>query len=260
MKANTKYKIVLSLSLASMILSPYITYKAIEHSNTQGLHADQERFGEYIDDFKKNSFGRPLRLPVDKNPIAVVVDAETEQTKQYIIDGINALDEISTNINYTIYDSKDFAIPSNLNYINIKMVEEIVHETANDYTAGIATYTYDNKTAVINFPINIQIKNYFAEGYWDQNQTKSVLTTIVQHELMHTLGFKDLYKPEDQTRSIMYYEVGVGTPMTYTQEDINKIQYCYDGKTVATTVQPTEIQAIQSKTQQLYKEEDEFIY
>ena len=114
--------------------------------------------------------------------------------------------------------------------------------------------------SVINFPINIQIENYFAEGYWDQNQTKSVLTTIVQHELMHTLGFKDLYKYEDQKRSIMYYEVGVGTPMTYTQEDINKIQYCYDGKTVATTAQPTEIQAIQSKTQQLYKEEDEFIY
>ena len=254
MKSNTKYKILLSIRLSSIVLTPFITYKSIEYSNSQGLYADQQCFGEYIDDFKTNSFGRPLRLPLDENPIAVVIDAENDQTKQYIIDGINALDEISTNINYTIFDSKDFEFSRNVNYINIKMVDEITNTKSGD-TAGIASYTYNNNTALIDYPINIQIEKYFAEGYWDLYQTKSVLTTIVQHELMHTLGFKDLYKPEDITRSIMYYQVGIGTPITFTQEDINKIQYCYDGKTIAQTTQPSEIE-ISNKTP-IYKEEND---
>ena len=64
-----------------------------------------------------------------------------------------------------------------------------------------------------------------------------ILLPIKHHGHM----IEDLYKDEDRSRSIMYYQLGPLTQRTFTEEDIEKIQYCYDGKEVATTSHPNQI-------------------
>ena len=188
----------------------------------------------------KSERGDILRLPIDKNPIPVILGDMDEKTKDYIVEGINCLDNISENINYTIFDADDFNVKNNIDHISIEMVDSL-----NDYglssAAGVTNFNYNQRTAEILYPIDIKIENYYAEGFWDAEYTQSVLTTIVKHELMHTLGFKDLYRADDKNRSIMYYGLEYNSQKTFTKEDIEKIQYCYDGKEVATVTHPNEI-------------------
>ena len=216
---------IAAVKLTDMLLNPEV---------------DNSKFEKYADDFLKTNRGDILRLPIDKNPIPVVLGDMDEKTKEYIVEGINCLDNISENINYTIFDADDFNVKNSIDHISIEMVDSL-----NDYglssAAGATNFNYNQRTAEILYPIDIKIENYYADGFWDSEYTQSVLTTIVKHELMHTLGFKDLYEKEDKNRSIMYYSLGVGTPQTFTQEDVEKIQYCYDGKEVATVTRPNQL-------------------
>ncbi len=243
MYKNTK-RLLLNLSLtvgaSSLVIGLPIAITANADKIKDMIHpVDNTPYLKYEDDFLKSDRGDILRLPIDENPIPVVLGEMDEQTKEYIVDGINALDEISENINYTIYDYSDFDKPSDLKYISFNMIDEIYSE--NNDPAGRTYIRWNENTAEIQYPICIELENYYAEGYWDEEYTQSVLTTIVEHELMHTLGFKDLYKDEDRSRSIMYYQLGPLTQRTFTEEDIEKIQYCYDGKEVATTSHPNQI-------------------
>ena len=246
MYKNTK-RLLLNLSLtvgaSSLVIGLPIAITANIDKIEDMVHpVDNTPYLKYEDDFLKSNRGDILRLPIDENPIPVVLGEMDEQTKEYIVDGINALDEISENINYTIYDYNDFDKPSDLKYISFNMIDEIYSE--NSDPAGVTYISWDENTAEIKYPIGIELENYWAEGYWDEEYTQSVLTTIVKHELMHTLGFRDLYKDEDRSRSIMYimyYQLGPLTQRTFTEEDIEKIQYCYDGKEVATTSHPNQI-------------------
>lgn len=217
---------IAAVKITDMILNPEV---------------DNSKFEKYADDFMKSDNGDILRLPIDKNPIPVILRDMDEQTKTYVVDGINALDNISENINYTIYDASKFDIKSNVEYISIEMVDGLTDYGKSSDAAGCTFFSYDKHSAEILYPIDIKIENYYADGFWDSEYTQSVLTTIVKHELMHTLGFKDLYEEEDRNRSIMYYALGVGTPQTFTQEDVEKIQYCYDGKEVATVTRPNQL-------------------
>ena len=202
---------------------------------------DNSKFEKYADDFLKTENGDILRLPIDENPIPVVLGNMDKKTKEYIVEGINCLDNISENINYTIFDADDFNVKNNIDHISIEMVDSLTEYGQSITSAGITTFKYNKHTAEILYPIDIKIENYYAEGFWDAEYTQSVLTTIVKHELMHTLGFKDLYEADDKNRSIMYYGLGYNSQKTFTKEDIEKIQYCYDGKEVATVTHPNEI-------------------
>lgn len=231
--------IVPASAVATAIGLPFAGAYYINNFTNQKV--DNSKFEKYADDFMKSDNGDILRLPIDKNQIPVILRDMDEQTKTYVVDGINALDNISENINYTIYDASKFDTKSNVEYISIEMVDGLTDYGKSSDAAGCTFFSYDKHSAEILYPIDIKIENYYADGFWDSEYTQSVLTTIVKHELMHTLGFKDLYEEEDRNRSIMYYALGVGTPQTFTQEDIEKIQYCYDGKEVATVTRPNQL-------------------
>lgn len=233
----------LSVGITSLTIGLPIAITANADKIKDMIHpVDNTTYLKYEDDFLKSDRGDILRLPIDKNPIPVVLGEMDEQTKEYIVDGINALDEISENINYTIYDYNDFDKPSDLKYISFNMIDEIYSE--NSDPAGRTYIRWNENTAEIQYPIRIELENYYADGYWDKEYTQSVLTTIVKHELMHTLGFRDLYKDEDISRSIMFYQIGPLTQRTFTEEDIEKIQYCYDGKEIAVSEHPNTLEVL----------------
>ena len=207
---------------------------------------DNSRFEKYADYFLKTNRDDIVRLPIDKNPIPVVLGDMDEKTKDYIVEGINCLDNISENINYTIFDADDFDVKSNVKHISVEVVDTIADSAPS--AAGETTFKYSNRTAEILYPIEIKIEDTYTDWFWDADYTQSLMTTIVKHELMHTLGFKDLYEYSAKNESIMYYAVADDSCSTYTQEDIEKIQYCYDGKEVATTTHPNEVAILNYST------------
>ena len=238
-KFKTAYKLMLAIGLPAGILGPMIADSMDNNENISTV--DNSSFLKYHDDFNVTRNGDILRLPLDENPIPVILDNLEDEAKQYVVDGINSLDNISTKINYTIFDSSDYDKDFGLDYIRISLVEDIEDYGVSPSAAGVTIYNYDEKTAEIKYPISIYLDEHYADGYWDENFTQSILTTITQHELMHTLGFCDLYEEEDKSRSIMYYALRSDSAKTYTNEDIEKIQYCYDGQKMATTTHPNHI-------------------
>ena len=236
MRKNTrsKFKLKSIVLIVTMILPLFTTnalISCIKKKNQRGLEKDKDLYGEFIDDFEKTRYGRPIRMKFDKNPIPVVIDTFDENSKQYIIDGINALDEISENINYTIYDSSEKEFSPSDKIIKISILDSTEYENKHGtISSGKALMVYNNFTATIEFPIQIDINEKMCDGYWDNLDGESILTTVVKHELMHTLGFRDLYETEDKKRSIMYFQICPGSPQTFTEEDVQKIQQIYDGK------------------------------
>ena len=241
MKDRFFLKLIISLFATTSVVVPPAVIASTAMAEKQNNTVDNSHFEKYRDDFMTDN-GNILRLPLDKNPIPVIIEPMDEQAKEYIVDGIQSLDNISENINYTIFDSKDWNSKTNgVDYIKFQIVdnlEDFGFETA----AGVTFFGTDKKTAEITYPINIMIEKTWQDGYWDETLSQSVLTTIAQHELMHTLGFADLYKPEDKQRSVMYYAIEPNGPRTYTDEDVEKIRYCYDGQEIATATHPEYVQ------------------
>ncbi len=245
---------LVGLPIASLSLAEKYMYPDVDNS----------KFEKYADDFIKTDRGDILRLPLNENPIPVLLGNMDDKTKMYIVDGINALDNISENINYVIYDANKYDKTSGTDYIKFEIVDSLTDYGRDENAAGLTSFNFDKKTGEILYPIEIKLEKFYADGYWDSEFTQSILTTIVKHELMHTLGFKDLYNEDDKNRSIMYYSLDPKL-MTYTQEDVEKIQYCYDGKEIATTYHPNQIQYINwssylNEHKKQLKHEDEYSF
>ena len=225
---NRKYSLLVKIGLNTAITSILISPIWVNSIYEVSLQNKIDRFGEYAEKFLQNSYGAPYTLDV-KNPINVVINEMNDEAKQNIKNAIESIDNISENINYNIYSNNN--VPKNVvNYIDINLVENFDKDTI----AGRATFNINNATAKINYPISIDIKEIYTDSYWDNEYMESALTTIVKHELLHTLGFDDV-KSKD---SIMYYDLSHETK-DLTNKDIEIIQYIYDNKKVATTYKPT---------------------
>lgn len=188
---------------------------------------DKSVIGDNIRYFALTEEGVVQKMVLDGEPIPVVIKDMDELSKRYVIDGINTLDNISEKINYNIYDEKDFDTKKNKKYISIEMCDKI-----EEHVGGRTYYTYDKYSGEIAFPITIKLDKKFADCYWNEDYTQSVLTTIVQHELLHTLGFTDLYDKNEQKNTVMFYNIDGNSVPDYTQRDKNIISQVYDGKEI----------------------------
>lgn len=218
-------------------------------------NADRELFGEFIDDFNTTPKGKPLRLPLQKNPIPVVIEELDDKTKNNIIEGVNALDNISEKINYDIYSENEFNRNKNNLHIYIEVIDKFEEDDKDCVTAGVAMIKASALTAKIQYPIVIQISDRVVSQPYGEEEKKALLTSIVKHELMHTLGFRDLYKEEDKHRSIMYYLKDYDTVLDYTKEDIKKIQYVYDRKFDVSVERPDTILCYKAEHEKAKEEE-----
>lgn len=247
MKRDKKMQIGLAIGISVVLSSPFMAHGIhtliSEHENS----ADRQRFGKYIDDFLTNDNGRPLRLDTNK-AINVMFDSKLdEQSKQYIIDGINGLKNICPNLKYDLYNSQKGDVGRV--YFVLQDPTEIQHNAA-----GATNLSFNANSATINSYITIDINSHYLDGYWTTNMD-SILTTVVQHELMHTLGFKDIYDESRKNDTIMYHALNPEVK-TYTTEDIEKIQYVYGGQTIAETTKSNSMYVISPRK---YETEDELI-
>lgn len=220
MNKFTKYRLVLGITASALIVSGGAIQLQMNYNSSLNK-ADREKFGEYINDFNTTNTGKPIRLNTDK-PITISIDSENSQVRQNIIDGINNLSSICPNIQYEIYNNDTTAL-SNINFRIEKLSSTL---------AGHVQYSYNSYSAEITFPITISVDEKYIDAIWP-NSNNSVMTTIVEHELMHTLGFND----STETNSIMYKSLNENL-QTYTSFDKTRINYVYGDRTIAYSVRP----------------------
>lgn len=246
MKKHYKLNIAVALSLGGIITIPQLLLAQYEKQIYTVTKGDKERFGEYIQYFTTNDGfnkkGRPLRLDIS-DPIAIVMQDVEEQEKKHIVDAVNALQEICPNLDYRIYENQS----TPLNTINISV------QAMDEHKGGTTSYTYKVSEAQILYPIDIVLNEKYSDLYFDEKLTDSVLTGIAKHELLHTLGLKDLYEDEEYDKSIMYY--CIKPDLVYTARDEEIIKYVYRDEVIATTYHPQ--QMLYFPTQSKHKETTE---
>ena len=187
----------------------------IMNEMTESYNSQYADVEEYM---LKSGTGKVLTLPIQENPISVIIENLSEEDKKEVIRAVNDLDEISTNIDYKILEKDDVEI---YNKIYITDGEVPVG------SLGQATFDYNNFTGKINYPIQIVID---AEGCKELTSTETgenAICAVTKHELAHTLGFKDLYEDKYRNESIMYHTVYLED---YTEGDEYRIRQVYGGE------------------------------
>lgn len=188
----------------------------------QMAQADKEKYGNMYE-LMMYMNGKVITLDKFKEPITVTLaNSFSEKEKEQIVDAINKLDEISPNLNYTIINSPNISIMAD---ININKEDKL----ASPLALASTTLKYNDK-AKITYPIYIDIdqsfSNYFANIDMKEND---ILSRVVKHEMMHTLGFADLYGKEHFDKSIMWYSTeNFDVVKDYTERDIANIKKLYD--------------------------------
>ena len=188
---------------------------------------DQLRFDGVEHLMLTNSKGRPLCLPLSDNPIAIVLKNFTEEERLDAINAIQRLDNISENLEYVVLENDDYSIKQKIIIHNKADLDSRDHSDA----FGLAEFTFNENKAEINYPINIYIDES-CQGIYDTNGV-SLLSYVIKHEMMHTLGFADLYTDEYYNKSVMYYSIKNGMELNdYSKFDEQNIKKLYDNEYV----------------------------
>lgn len=207
--------ILISCNLA--IIGPAVGARIGNYIDTAATTAFQE---ENLDDYlMQTPLGSYMKLPIDENPIAIVLGDMTNDEKKSVYQAIETLDNISTNIDYTILEKDDVSITNKI-YI-----------TANDDIPAdaLATTTIDSKnfSGKIQYPIHIEVDMDRCHTMHSDITGEDAVSAVVKHEMAHTLGFKDLYEPKYMKESIMYYSI---YQESYTESDERRIRAYYGGE------------------------------
>ena len=237
--------IIVVSSITTAISTSVILHK-LSHDRLTNYYIQKkiQKFGDLASLMKQNSKGAPLTFPISENPIPVLIEGFSDHDKQDIIKAINRLDNISDNLNYTIINNENTNIKE---YITIQSNPDLKDSRA----FGTATFTIDDKNALITYPIRIDIDPRCSQIY-DSNGV-SLQSYVVKHELAHTLGFEDLTDEKYLNKSIMWHSINSGLEINdFTNFDEDNIKKIYDEYCVEVTP-PTRLQFLPPKQ----KEKDE---
>ena len=168
---------------------------------------------EQMDNFLKSTSGAPLLLDdsIAKQEIQICIrDGFTKDEKAEIYRAINEFDAAATGLEYNIFESNtpdsSKSIIFSKNYLGS---DGIYH------TLGEASFTRDNTTSKIIYPISVDLTT--------DKLHLSMYNHVVKHELMHTLGFADLYKEEDSDKMMFH----TFHPSDITEEELETINTLY---------------------------------
>ena len=148
--------------------------------------------------FFKNNFGVPITLPVNKNEIQVLIDKEfSDEQKNCIAEAIDEFDFDVKGVNYKIELD-----PSKAQKKSIR-----IGRVANDSNNGLAVTDLKSRGyfGYFQFPINIDVQ---VEKIMPTNlpteDNQRYLSSVIKHEMLHTLGFKDIYDKSMKSVTLMY--------------------------------------------------------
>ncbi len=194
-------------------ISTVITFSIMEFDSVKQMPQIPQRFkGVDKSLFIQNSFGMPYMLPIKNGMVELnILNQFTEKQQKEIKTGIMELDDLAKGFNYTVSESNTHKEKA----INIELVPY-----SKDHSIATANSWSRIWGTTINYPITITFNENVIKTY-------SVdLTQVIKHELLHTLGFNDLYDKEDMDH-VMYYQA-VGNSLN--DEEINALNTVYDGK------------------------------
>ena len=187
--------ILLSCSLL-FAASPLACKIAERMENCVAISQSDVNLEDYLMETKLGAY---MKLPVDENPIAIVLGSMEEEDRKSVIGAINDLDNISTNIDYKILENDDVSIT---NKIYITDAET----NSSSHALGVTELSYNAVSGTIEYPVYIKVDTEACERFISDVTGEDAVSAVIKHELGHSLGFKDLYdcRPDE---SIMYHSI-----------------------------------------------------
>lgn len=217
--SRMKFNIHLAISIAVGLPIGFVYGSTVLAEEVQKKRAESEceKYSEVLPYLMTREYGMPLKAKVNKD-IKIELNL-TEEEAKHAISAINELDDISKNINYTILDGKNTSIKADIYMYSVENFQNSAR------TLGLTSFTYNESTGYINYPIEITL-NKKCLKYKSENGV-NLLNYVVKHEMMHTLGFADLYDAQYLDKSIMWYNTGADID-NFTDLDRYNIQKMYD--------------------------------
>lgn len=220
--------VLLSISVSAP-LGLYLGINLINQRQKDVIASEKQRYGELYQYMLTTQAGRPLIAPITNKTLNIVTNNFSDKEKREIVDAIDKLDNIIDNVNYKILDSNNKNINADIYIDNDTDNMSHLDEVEDVHTLGITHLTYNERTAIINYPLTITIDGSCSQ-YYDSTGV-NLLNYVVKHEMMHTLGFSDLYDEKYYNKSIMWHRVE-GDVNDYTSLDEFNIKTLYDNNLI----------------------------
>ena len=234
MKKGKKILIILTLSSTMLVSS------ACEHIKnfSDTVNNIYNEFMQLDNIMLKTNNGELVKADTSSDIAVVVKTLATEEEKQEIINAINEINKMSPNIDYVFVEDASFGYQ---NYIEIYTGQQLPYDNA----YGMFYNAINHETASFKYPLRIDIDQDAQILTSDQ---KPLFAQTIKHELMHTLGFKDLESEIYYGKSIMSYH---GVTYRYTSFDKQNIATVYG--TEEKEDQPTTTKKLPYKKQEEYE-------
>ena len=220
LKANpVKLLVTLTTTISASLVAFSLIIGGVLESRQPTLAEQYPNAYEFV---LKSDFGKPLTLPLNENPIAVVLEGFDVQARNQAAAAIEQLDQLSEAIDYVILERDDARITQ-----KITINGEDFFDHSQTSALGVTHLRFNNYTGEIQYPISIGIDK--ACTFLKDDNGKSILDHVIKHEMLHTLGFADMYEQEYQDKTIMYYALSADRDVTsFTELDALNIQRLYD--------------------------------
>ena len=224
----------------------------------------KEEYKDVYDYYLHTSTGAPLKLPIYNNNISVIFNGFSDEAKENARHAISKIDDVLKTQSFTIYDNDK---PNHNNYIKVDIVNNVTTASDNNYHSAVAqtTLNYNDNNGTIIYPIHIEIEQSFVNKYdnsWygtGKSPEKSQFSSILQHEIGHALGLKDIYSNDMYEKSVMFWTIN-GNTQNYTDLDTHNLRYIYDrGNDVyeVSVTTPDAMQLLSYYPQNKIEEDDE---
>ena len=213
-----------------------------------GIEAHERFSGLDTSLMNKTLFQTPVSLDTKDGEVLInIKDAFSDYQKEQIVDGITKLDNILDGINYTVtFEDKDVK-----KAINITSADSLKNNSALAETKVFI----NNFSAKIVYPVTIVVNNESLKYY------PRALSGVIQHELLHTLGFTDLHG-SDHVGYLMYYSYY--STNKYSPEELAILNQVYSKDYTGlkesrptTVIRPTELEVIDKTETENFSASDE---
>lgn len=192
LKSRKIYRILIPIFVMSSIIGIPLSFSYMAVKASQVNREGDTRFF-------KNSLFMDMHSSISSDPILIKMKDFTYEESLEVKKAVSQIDELSDNLNY-IYENDSKGKPIRVIYINNNV------ELPNTI-GGTTKYKADDLSAEILYPIEINIREGLINYVYSEDHSKTLLASVITHEMMHTLGFSDLRTEKWLGQSIMYYNL-----------------------------------------------------
>lgn len=187
--------------------------------------SQRKTFGDVCEYLGQTSNGAYTTLPLTKNPIQIAIQQFDDSDRELIKQAVQKLDNISTNLNYTILSKDASASKADISFA-------IYNGDEQTSVLGNTKFDSNGFDGKIKYPISITINKDLIQSTASifKHNYNECFDYVIKHELLHTLGFKDLYEEKYKYTTLAYGWHGYSSTHIegYYDVDVKNIQKLYD--------------------------------